>query len=190
MATRTQATIEDLYNLPEEGKAEIVGGEIVKMSPTGDIPARAAFKVAMSLSRMESKITGRAYPDNVGYRVALPNRESFSPDASFYTGPSTGMKFLEGAPRFAVEVRSENDYGPNAEDAIARKRGDYFAAGTICVWDVDLLGADVIKSYFAHDPSKPVVFRRGDVADAGEAVQGWSFEVDELFPKDESEQAV
>lgn len=27
------------------------------------------------------------------------------------------MRFLEGAPVFAVEVRSENDYGPVAERA-------------------------------------------------------------------------
>lgn len=29
------------------------------------------------------------------------------------------MRFLEGAPAFAVEVRSENDYGPAAEREIA-----------------------------------------------------------------------
>src|SRR3712207_7434649 len=37
----------------------------------------------------------------------------------------TGMKFLEGAPVFAVEVRSEGDYGPAAEQAMAEKRADY-----------------------------------------------------------------
>jgi hypothetical protein len=30
MSTRTRATIEDLYNIPENGKAEIVNGEIVR----------------------------------------------------------------------------------------------------------------------------------------------------------------
>jgi hypothetical protein len=29
MITKTQATIEDLYNIPENGKAEIVNGELV-----------------------------------------------------------------------------------------------------------------------------------------------------------------
>jgi Uma2 family endonuclease len=135
----------------------------------------------MSLSRVEGKIPGRAYPDNVGYKVDLPNRASFSPDASFYIGQSTGMRFLEGAPVFAVEVRSENDYGPNAEDAIAKKRADYFAAGTLVVWDVDLLGPDVIKSYGADDPDNPKLFRRGDVANAEPAVPGWNIGVDELF---------
>ena len=40
------------------------------------------------------------------------------------------MKFFQGAPVFAVEVRSEGDYGPRAEREMAAKRADYFAAGT------------------------------------------------------------
>jgi Uma2 family endonuclease len=179
--TKARATIDDLYNIPHKGKAEIVDGEIILMSPTGDMPARAGFKIAMSLSQIEPRIPGRAYPDNVGYKVNLPNRDSFSPDASFYLGQPTGMKFLEGAPVFAVEVRSENDYGRKAEAAIASKRADYFAAGTLVFWDVDLLNPDVIKSYDASDPDTPKVFRRGDTADAELALPGWRIAVDELF---------
>ena len=48
---------------------------------------------------------------------------------------------------FAVEVRSENDYGPEAELALARKRADYFAAGTQVVWDVDVLRTGEIRAY-------------------------------------------
>jgi Uma2 family endonuclease len=44
------------------------------------------------------------------------------------------MRFFEGAPVFAVEVRSENDYGPDAEREIVQKRADYFAAATLVVW--------------------------------------------------------
>ena len=161
MTTKVRATVEDLYRVPDNAKAEIIDGEIVLMSPTGDLPARAGFKIAMSLNQMEGKISGRAYPDNVGYKVNLPNRDSFSP-AAFYVGRSTGMRFLEGAPIFAVEVRSENDFGPNAEVAMAKKRADYFAAWNLVVWDVDLLNSDLIKSYDANDPDNPKVFRRGD----------------------------
>ena len=181
MTTKVKATIDDLYKVPDNSKAEIVDGEIILMSPTGDMPARAGFKIAISLSQMEGRISGRAYPDNVGYKVNLPNRNSFSPDASFYIGQPTGMRFLEGAPVFAVEVRSENDYGPNAEDTIAKKRADYFAAGTLIVWDVDILSPDVIKSYNADDVDNPKVYRRGDAADAEPAVRGWRIFVDELF---------
>ena len=97
------------------------------MPPTGDMPSRAGSSVYISLRTHEGKTPGRAYADNAGFLVNLPNRRSFSPDAAWYVGPSTGMKFLEGAPVFAVEVRSEDDYGRNAERAMAEKRADYFA---------------------------------------------------------------
>src|SRR5215216_1466401 len=95
MSTLAKATIEDLYKTPH--KAELVDGEVVLMSPTGDMPARAGFTIAASLSTIEESINGRAYTDNIGYKVILPNREFFSPDASFYIGFRTGMKFLKGA---------------------------------------------------------------------------------------------
>jgi Uma2 family endonuclease len=88
---------------------------------------------------------------------------------------------LEGAPIFVVEVRSEYDYGPVAEQLMAAKRADYFAAATQVVWDVDLLGREVIKCYDANNSNTPRVFRRGDSADAEPAVPGWRISVDELF---------
>ncbi len=66
-----------------------------------------------------------------------------------------------------------------------KKRNDYFAAGTLCVWDVDLLSPNVIKAYFADNPDNPIVFHKGDRAHAGNAVPGWSMLVDDLFPEDE-----
>src|SRR5438105_4091048 len=123
MTTKLKATIEDLYRVPDNAKAEIVNGELILMPPTGDMPSSAAFNIASSLREFaRGKNMGRAYPDNTGYKVNLPERDSFSPDASFYTGKSTGMRFLAGAPVFAVEVRSEFDYGRKAEEAIVKKR--------------------------------------------------------------------
>lgn len=182
MTTTRKATIEDLYGV--RGKAEIVAGEIVEMPPTGYLPGYAATEIVFSL-RLHERMTGsgHAIGDNVGFKVDLPNRGSFSPDAAWYVGEPAGMKFLEGAPVFAVEVRSENDYGPKAERALAEKRRDYFAAGARCVWDVDMQSPDVIKAYHAGAQDTPVIFRRGDAADAGQAVPGWSLPVDDLFPK-------
>ena len=186
MSTKTQATIEDLYHIPGHGKAEIVNGEVVLMSPTGFWPSRASSAIYRSLYEHELKTKGGyAIPDNVGFVVNLPNRRSFSPDAAWYTGTPTGMRFLDEAPVFAVEVRSEGDYGAPAEQRIAAKRRDYFAAGTLCVWDVDVLSPNVIKSYHSNDPENPIISGAGDRADAGNAVPGWSMQVDDLLPEAE-----
>jgi Uma2 family endonuclease len=182
MASKIEATIEDLYRVAENGKAEIIDGEIVLMPPTGDFPAAAGGEVFASLREFGRRTgLGRAYTDNVGFIVNLPGRKSFSPDAAFYTGPRTGGRFLEGAPVFAVEVRSKEDYGPKAEQALAAKRADYFAAGTLVVWDVDVLRDGVVRVYRSSDPHKPIVYHRGEMAEAEPALPGWSMPVDDLF---------
>lgn len=179
MSTKTRATIDDLYKV--EGKAELVNGEIV-MSPTGGRPSRTGGFIYAGLLQYErSHGGGYAFPNNAAFAVILPHRESFSPDASWYVGPAPDMRFPQGAPVFAVEVRSENDYGQRAERAMRAKRADYFACGTLVVWDVDLQSEDVVKSYKASDPDHPVIFRKGEIADAEPAVPGWTMAVDELF---------
>ena len=180
MSSKTRATIEDLYKV--EGKAELVHGEIVCMSPTGGKPGRASLEIAMSLRVHERQHGGGyAFPNNVAFAVNLPHRESFSPDASWYVGSAPDLQFPQGAPAFAAAVRSQCAYGPTAEREMQAKRGDYFACGTQVVWDVDLLHEDVIKSYKASDPEHPVLFRRGAIADAEPAVPGWRMAVNDLF---------
>jgi hypothetical protein len=49
MAGKIEATIEDLYRVPEDGKAEIVDGEVLLMPPTGDLPASAGGEAFASL---------------------------------------------------------------------------------------------------------------------------------------------
>ena len=182
MLTQERATIQDLYQVPDNQKAELVNGQVVLLMPTGDAPGYAGDEIFASLREYVRRTGhGRAVADNKGFLVDLPHRQSFSPDAAFYTGPRTGMRFFEGPPDFAAEVRSENDYGEAEEEALAAKRTDYFAAGTNVVWDVDLLSDVVVRKYTADNPRVPMLFRRGDTADAEPAVPGWSMPVDALF---------
>jgi Uma2 family endonuclease len=168
-----RATLNDLYR--EEGKAELIGGRIVRFMASGKLPSRVAFGIAKSLDVHATRTgSGTAYPGGIGYAVPeLPSgRESFSPDASYYAGPDTGdpMRFIEGPPTFAVEVRSENDYGEAAEAEMAAKRVDYFAARTLVVWDVDPQ-AETVVVYRAASPGQPVTYRRGQTAEAEPAVR-------------------
>lgn len=179
-ARKGTAAIDDLYRV--DGKAEIAGGELVLMSPAGFLHGRVSFAICTSLREYEEKTgSGFALPDNVGFIVDLPNRRSFSPDAAFYVGQPTDEKFLDGAPLFAVEIRSEDEYGPPAEERMAAKRADYFAAGTRVVWDVDVLREEVVRAYAVEKPDEPRVFRRGERADAEPALPGWRMPVDDLL---------
>jgi len=183
MNTLAVSRIAELYRVPENGKAEIIDGAIVPMSPTGGVPGRSGGDIYASLRQYERRTgKGYAFPDNVGFIVNLPHRESFSPDAAFYVGKLQGGDFLDGAPIFAVEVRSKNDYGKSAEQAIAGKRADYFACGTQVIWDVDVLREKVVRVYRADDPDHPTVYRKGDIAEANPALPGWSIPVDDFIP--------
>ena len=175
--------VEELLEV--EGKAEIVNGKIEELPMTGKKPNQAAGRIYASLLAFEGETgAGEAATDGAAFLCDLPHRKSFSPDAAFYVGPDVeGLGFFPEPPIFAVEVRSENDYGLSAERAMAQKRADYFAAGTQVVWDVDLDGeTEVIAKYIATDPHNPQFFGRGDVADAEPALAGWKMEVDKLFP--------
>ena len=49
------------------------------------------------------------------------------------------------------------------------------------MWDVDWLSADVVKVYRVREPDNPIIYRRGDMAEAEPAVPGWRVAVDALF---------
>lgn len=139
-----RATIDDLYRI--EGRAEVVHGQIRHLGLMEAMPGRACDEILFSLyNYVENRDIGRATGGSHAYQVSLPNRESFSPNVGLYTGPPMGMQFLRGAPRFAVEVRNSDDRGAAEDELHAAKRADYFAAGTLVVWDVDLLREDVVR---------------------------------------------
>jgi Uma2 family endonuclease len=180
---QARATLEDLSRVQE--KAELIDGRIVYLMATGHLPGVVGGRIYRSLAdHVETLGVGEAYPDGVGFAVhELPSgRESFSPDAAYHRGPfpEDPMRFLPGAPAFAVEVRSEHDYGAAPEAEMAEKRADYFLAGTQVVWDVDPIRACVLV-YRAAAPNQPTTYARGSVAEAEPAVPGWRVPVDWIF---------
>jgi Uma2 family endonuclease len=182
-AIQTAATLDDLYRV--KSKAELISGTIIPLTPTGRRPSRVASRIARSLDdHAEATGQGEAFGDNTGFAVKMlsSGRESFSPVAAYFLGPfpPNPMRFLVGAPIFAVEVRSESDYGPSAEAALARKRADYFEAGTAVVWDVDPVDDRILK-YRADAPQHAEIFVRGQAADALPAVANWRMPVDQIF---------
>ena len=179
----TRATLDDLARVA--GKAELIRGRVVHLMPTGDLPSDVANEIFVSLrAYAKAEGVGVAKADGVGYAIPelLSGRESFSPDASYYVGPrpANRMRYIEGPPTFAVEVRSENDYGDAAEEDMAAKRSDYFQAGTLVVWDVDP-ESEVVSVYRSGDPNNPVIYQRGDAAEAEPAVPNWRLPVDDIF---------
>ena len=176
------ATLDELY--ATDSKAELIAGRLMHFPPSGHWPNVVAGRIFRLLADY-ADATGRgvAYTDNMGFAVAeLANgRQSFSPDAAYYTGPlpARRMRFVAGSPDFAVEVRSEGDTGPAVDAEIAAKRADYFEAGALVVWDVDQ-EAGVVRCYRPGE-SLRTTFAAGTEADAEPAVPGWRLPVDWLM---------
>jgi Uma2 family endonuclease len=181
--TTIRATLDDLARA--EGKAELIGGRIVHLPAMGHRPGQATLRIAESLMSY-AQTAGRGVVHTHCMVFAVPElpsgRESFSACVSYYVGPlpSDEMDFIHGAPTFAVEIRSKNDYGPAADLQATEKRSDYFQAGTNVVWDVDPI-AKTVKVYRGDHPDHPAVFVRGMEADAEPAVPGWRLAVDRIF---------
>ena len=184
MATvQTPATLDDLARVSD--KAELIDGRIVLLMPTGRKPGRVGGRIYRSLDDYATATgRGEAFPDNVGFAVPrlLSGRESFAPDAAFHLGPfpADPMRFVEGPPLLAVEVRSEGDYGASAEAELAAKRADDFEAGTRIVWDVDPV-AQCIHIYRAEAPETPHTLVRNETADAEPLLPGWRVDVSWIF---------
>jgi len=178
-----RATLDDLYNY--EGAAELIDGQIVDLGMTGRIPSRVARNILIPLQLYCEKVgRGEALMDNLGFAVPMltSGRQSFAPDVAYTTLPpaENDMRFVEGAPEFAVEVRSENDYGSAAEERMSAKRSDYFEAGTLVVWDVDP-EAETVAIFTVDSPDQPRVVGRGATANAEPVVPGWRIAVDDVF---------
>jgi len=175
-----EATLEDLWEF--RGRAELIDGRIVEMSPKSFRSGEAAHRIRLSLDAHRLVHGGgHAISEGLGFVFATPGTQLFIPDVFWWTHALPETELLRGAPAFAVEVRSQSDYGPGAERAMAIKRAHYFAGGTQVVWDVDVLREGVVRVYRADDPEHPAIYRRGEVAEAEPAVAGWRMPVDELF---------
>lgn len=83
-----RATLDDL--LRTEGKAELVAGRLVHHMATGYWPNIIAGRIFLKLAEyIQAQRKGVAFTDNMGFAVPelSSGRESFSPDAAYYTGP-------------------------------------------------------------------------------------------------------
>lgn len=176
--------IRTLATIP--GKAEIVRGNIVHFSLAGGLSGWAGDQILSNLRNYvrQSKL-GIAVGDNKAFLVDLPGRKSFSPSVALYRG-KVHAGFYYGEPTFAAEVRNGLDYSNDGEGRILAKIADYFAAGTLVVWDVDVLRDGLVRAYRKDDPEQPTTYRRGEVAEAEPAVPGWSMPVDDLFYSENS----
>jgi Uma2 family endonuclease len=117
---------------------ELIGGELVMMSPAGFDHGRYASRIVTALeNHVDRQGLGVVTTAEAGFQLSRDPDTVRAPDVAFVRAsriPSGGVKgFFQGAPDIAVEVVSPSDR-PNE---IAAKVQDWLQAGCSVVWIVD-----------------------------------------------------
>ena len=146
----TEQLIAELYKI--DGKAEIVGGRIVMMSPTGECRAVRRFAIVVQSARIcEGTWWPRYTRTTLLFLVNLPNRKSFCPDAAITRARARDEVFAARRRCLRSKFAAKAIMAVRPSARWRQKRADYFAAGTKVVWDVDLLerrsGASISRRF-------------------------------------------
>jgi Uma2 family endonuclease len=171
-------TIEDMYDVPQDGrKYELIKGE-VKVSPAGMIHEQVGVKLIflLMLYLRENKIGG-VYGSSVGF--SLPSGDLLSPDVSFVrTDRLPGGKIPDSfgtmSPDLAVEIVSPGDSMTDVEDKVDL----YLSNGSALVWVINPRSRRAIV-YRAG--KQPRVLQGDDTLDGDDVLPEFSCMLSELF---------
>ncbi len=159
-----------------DGRYELVDGEVVKLSPARRRHGRTAINIGTAFN-LYSRQRGIGYAEvEVGYIVRQWPDTVRAPDVSFVLNDSDEYDdgFVPGAPDIAVEVVSPS----NTAAEIERKIGEYLAAGSQRVWVVYSANRRVI---IHHPDGTTFTYTRDDVITDEELLPGFSLPLSEIF---------
>lgn len=177
---RTLAAEDLPYLGPEEGRCELVGGEIVREPPPGETHGWVAANALIALGRfIHEHRLGRVYAAETGFVLARDPDTVRAPDAAFVAAERLSARerlgpYFEGAPDLAVEVLSPGD----DRGAALRKVEDYLAAGCRTVWLIE----PAARTVTAHRPgTEPETLGEGQVLHGDPTLPGFRLPVADLF---------
>lgn len=172
-------TDEEFMALPEDGRYELVNGELVNMGNSGMEHGEIGSFLGGSLSLyVRSNKLGVICDSSTAFTMKTGNKRS--PDVSFIAKERLqGVKrlprgYFQGSPDLAVEILSPR----NTVEEIHDKIVEYFENGTRLVWVINP------QEYYVlvyHAPSPDIFLKVGDRLDGEDVVPGFSLPVAELF---------
>lgn len=174
-------TDEEFMALPEDGRYELVNGELVNMGNSGMEHGYIASNLIIFLGGLvRSQKLGVICDSSTAFAMKTGNKRS--PAVSFIAKARLqGVKrlprgYFQGSPDLAVEIL----FPSNTVEEIHDKSVEYFQNGTRLVW---VIHPDEQYVLVYHSPSPDRLLRLENSLDGEEVVPGFSLAVAELFEK-------
>jgi Uma2 family endonuclease len=174
-------TAEELFQLPDDDyKYELVGGDLIRMPPTGAEHGDAAMNAGSLLRNyVKAHDLGRVSAAETGFILKRNPDTVRAPDAAFIAKariPAEGIPrtYWPFAPDLAVEVVSPNDRFEEVQTKVV----EYFTAGTRLVWVILPKTQTVLVYRSIHDVRSLGV---SDELSGEDVIPGFTCRTAELF---------
>ncbi|MEQ8751926.1 MAG: Uma2 family endonuclease [Coleofasciculus sp. G1-WW12-02] len=174
-------TIKDLEKLQVQHphyRMELIGGEIIVMSPSGYESDEVAAEIIAQLRNwVRPRRLGRVTASNAGFILPNASEDVRAPDASFVRAerlPRTTGDYAQLVPDLMFEVKSKTD----SLSKLRQKIQEFLALGT----QVGVLVDPRSRTMEVYRPGvEKVVLRDGDVLTVPELLPGWELVVAEIW---------
>lgn len=189
MASERRMTVDEFERIAPllDGPSELVDGRLRLMSPAGFMHGVLANRLGAALGRYveDHPEAGEVVGAKTGFRIGNPRHPVQAPDAAFVTAErvpvSTGegrsdpaLRFMQGPPDLAVQVRSPDD----AVEEMQEKARRWLAAGCREVWLVDGL-RNTVEVF--RQGAAPSLLQVSDTLTSPQLLPGLEIELTRLF---------
>ena len=181
---KTLLTADEFFEFCDrnDGRYELVDGEVVELAPARRVHGRTALNIGAAFHGY-CRRTGAGWAEvDVGYTVRTSPDTVRGPDVSLILGetPDDGEQraFIVGAPDIAVEVVSPT----NTAAEMGRKVEEYLAAGSQRAWVVHQATLRNPRRVVVHHADGATITYTGDdVITDEEMLPGFSLPLSEIF---------
>jgi Uma2 family endonuclease len=172
-------TVQDLEKMQSQlpdYRLELVGGEVIVMSPSGYESDEVAFEFGAQLRNwVRPRKLGRVTGSSAGFN--LPNSDTRAPDVSFVQAERlrrSPRSFAELAPDLMVEVKSPSD----SLTALRIKIDQFLELGTRVGI---LINPEMSWVEIRRSNQEAITLHDGDVLTVPDLLPGWEVQVEDLW---------
>jgi Uma2 family endonuclease len=170
-------TADELVAMGDIGRAELVRGEIVMMSPAGFEHGRIAAKLGRVIGTfVDQHQLGVVLAAETGFTIEHAPDSVLAPDVAFVVSARNvaTSRYFDGAPDVAIEVMSPSD----TWSQVNAKVDAWLSAGCRSCWVVD---PETRTVTIHRTPNVVVRLKPGDTISDEPVLPGFAFAVDAVF---------